>query len=177
MKIHYVGFGSEYDEWKDPTEFVDITSPCVLSEKYDFHQDLALRIKSTLITSGTRKSNPCVRIVMPFDEKTFMEGLALQGYINDTNKHYRITQYTDLDELLGEGWHFRGLNSIGDYCFVVPNTVEYYLSRRRSLVHFIPNVNGSPIRVCTPQGFMLYFTFVRGDGTSSDFGKNKTIFK
>ena len=100
--------------------------------------------------------------------------------VSSTNKciaKYRLTQYDDLNELLGEGWHFRGLNSIGNYCYVVPNTVEYYLSRRRPLVEFIPGSNGSPIKLCTPQGFMLDFTFVRGDGTSHDFDKNKTIFK
>ena len=78
---------------------------------------------------------------------------------------YRIRHYSDLDELLGKGWHFRGLNSIGDYCFVVPDTVEYYLCHRRPIVHFVPNNDGSPVKVCTPQGFMLHFTFVRGDQT------------
>ena len=116
---------------------------------------------------------------MPFDEQIFTEGLASLGYINCTNRciaRYKITRYSDLNELLGKGWHFRGLNSIGDYCFVVPDTVEYYLCNRRPIVHFIPDSNGSPMKVCTPQGFMLHFTFVRGNGTSSDFGKNETIF-
>ena len=63
VKIHYEGFGSEYDEWKDPTELINIATPYV-SETYDLHQDLALRIKSALM--GTRKSNPCVRISLPF---------------------------------------------------------------------------------------------------------------
>ena len=175
VKIHYVGYGSEYDQWKDAAELFNVESPCVLSERYDFHQDLALRIKSLLTTSATKKSNPCVNISMPFDEKEFSEGLAILGYVHSAKKQitcYRIRRYSDLDELLGKGWHFRGLNSIGDYCFVVPDTVEYYLCHRRPIVHFVPNNDGSPVKVCTPQGFMLHFTFERSDGTSSDFGKN-----
>ena len=67
-------------------------------------------------------------------------------------------------------------NSIGDYCYVVPNTVEYYLCRRRPIIHYIPKKDGTPVKICTPQGFMLHFTFIQGAGTSSDFGRNNTIF-
>lgn len=157
---------------------MNVVSPCILSEKYDFYQDLALRIKSNL--KASRKSNPCVKILMPFDESTFHEGLVAKGYIhmhstNRRNTRYRIAHYSDLNELLGEGWHFRGINAIGDYCFVVPNTTEYYLCRCRPLVLYVPSSNGSPVQICSPQGFMLHFTFIRGDGISTDFGKNKTI--
>ena len=84
--------------------------------------------------------------------------------------------YSDLNELLGEGWHFRGINSVGDNCYVVPNTVKYYLCRRRPIIHYIPKNDGTPVRIRTPQGFMLYFTFIQGAGTSADFGINKTVF-
>ena len=46
---------------------------------------------------------------MPFDELIFSEGLAAKGYVHPTSKyvvHYRITHYSDLNEILGEGWHF-----------------------------------------------------------------------
>ena len=128
VKVHYIGYGHEFDEWRKPLELINVESSCVLSEKYDFYEDLALHIKSTLM--GSRKSNPCVKISMLFDKQIFSEGLAAKGYIHSTSKridHYRTTHYSDLNELLGEGWHFRGINSIGDHCYVVPNTVEYYL--------------------------------------------------
>ena len=90
VKIHYVGYGSEHDQWRDAAELFDIESPCVLSERYDFHQDLALRIKSSLTTSGTKKSNPCINISMPFDEKEFSEGLAILGYVHSAKKQQRL---------------------------------------------------------------------------------------
>lgn len=177
VKVHYIGYGSEYDEWREPTGLVHLDSPCVVSEKYDFHQELALRIKSALIAS--RKSNPSVKIIMPFDKHVFCEGLGSLGYVHKSTKHltrYRITQYSDLDDILGKGWHFRGLNSVGDFCFVVPETIEYHLHRRRPMSYFIPGNNGVAVKTCTPQGYALHFTFIRGDGTPSDFGTNSSIF-
>ena len=116
---------------------------------------------------------------MPFDKETFAKGLASVGYKHQRAKQiprYRISNFSDLNELLGEGWHFWGLNSVGDYCCVCPSTVEYYLRQRKQLSHFIPGESGIPLKICTPQGYMLYFSFVRGDGIPSDFGKNNSIF-
>ena len=177
VKVHYIGYGSQYDEWKEPARLLHVDSPCAISEKFDLHQELALRIKSALLPS--RKSNPSVKLIMPFDQKVFCEGLASLGYvyksINQITK-YRINQYSDLDDILGKGWHFRGLNSAGDFSFVVLKTTEYYLRHRRPLCHFIPDNNGVPLKTCIPQGYALHFTFMRGDGVPSDFGRNSTVF-
>ena len=106
IKVHH-------DEWKEPAGLIDVDSPCAISEKYDLHQELALRIKSALLAS--RKSNPSVKIIMPFDKHVFSEGLASLGYVHKSTSHltrYRIKQYSDLDDLLGKGWHFCGLNPL-----------------------------------------------------------------
>ena len=92
---------------------------------------------------------------MPFDQKVFSEGLASRGYVYKSTSQiikHRIYQYSDLDDILGKGWHFRGLNSAGDFSFIVPKTTEYYLRLRRPLCHFIPDDNGVPLKTCIPQG-------------------------
>lgn len=178
VKVHYIGYGTEFDEWRNPTALIPIESPCDTSEKYDFHEDLALRIKAALTSS--RKSNPVIKIAMPFDKQTFLEGLGSVGYKHRQTKQlvwYRIAEFSDLDQLLGKGWHFRGLNLAGDYCYVYPGTTEYYLRRRRPIIQFLPTSSGVPFKTSIPQGYMLHFTFVRGDGTPFDFGKNTSIFK
>ena len=103
---------------------------CVTSEIYDLHQDLAGRILSAL--SGKRKANPVINLVMPFDQKTFDEGLGFKGFSEIINsvRYYRIREYYELNELLGTKWHYRGLNSAGDYSYLICSTVKYNLYRR-----------------------------------------------
>ena len=88
LLIHYIGYGSECDEWRQPEDLVQLESPCVTSEEHDFHQDLALKIKSLLV--GHRKSNPVSRIEMTFDKVTFDEGLRTKGR---ATKSVRGTQH------------------------------------------------------------------------------------
>ena len=67
---------------------VDMPSPCSVStETYDLHQDLVMRIKSTL--TGKQKSNHVVRvdmIMVTFDKQTFCQGLQCKGTVYRTVK-------------------------------------------------------------------------------------------
>ena len=129
LLIHYIGYSSDYDEWREPEDLVQLQSPCLTSEEHGFHQDLALKIKSLLV--GHRKSNPVSRIEMTFDKVTFDEGLRTKGHASKSvrgTQHYKISSYNDLDGLLGHNWHYRGLNDVGDFCYVVLETVEYCIS-------------------------------------------------
>jgi len=177
VRIHYVGYGNEYDEWRVLEGLVQLSPPCVFNETYDLHQELAWEIRSTLTSS--QKSDPSVKITIPFDKQFFDEGMASKGYVHKATKQitrYRIHQYSDLDDILGINWHFSGLNSARDYCFVILNTTEFHVSRRRPITHFIPDSNGAAIKTSTPRGYVQHFTFVRGDGNSCDFGSNSDIF-
>ena len=53
-------------------------------------------------------------------------------------------QYQDLNHLLGVDWHFRGINENGDFCYVILDTLELYLYRRRPIKEFMP---GTPLRI------------------------------
>ena len=77
---------------------MELPSPCLASETYDLHQDLALNIKCAL--SSKRKSNPTVKLVMPFDKVN--QGLQVNGTLRRYVKgvsYYKIGAYKDLDEL------------------------------------------------------------------------------
>lgn len=132
--IHYIGYEPEFDERQDESQIDEISSLCLQAEEYDLHQDLAIRVKSAL--TSKRKGNP-VNISMPFNKQTFGEGLMLKGTIKKVVRavKYNIKTYADLDELFGRNWHFMGLNAAGDYCYVISNTLEYYLYKRRLLKH------------------------------------------
>ena len=66
VRIHYIGYGQEFDEWREPAGLVELSTPCTYNETYDLQQELAWEIKSTLTSS--RKSNPSVSITMPLDK-------------------------------------------------------------------------------------------------------------
>ena len=93
-----------------------------VENKFFHHSDpLRLRVKQALECG--RKSSP---VGVPFKR--------VQGI-----QHYKIKKYQDLDFYLGSSWHYRGLNSNGDYSFVELETVEFWLRKARSLVEYIPN--------------------------------------
>ena len=45
-------------------------------------------------------------------------------------------KYSDLDEFLGSKWFICGIDSNGDFCYVMLKTVCFYLSKKSTLVDF-----------------------------------------
>lgn len=86
-----------------------------------------------------------------------------------------IARYQDLNKLLGIHWHYRGLNVNGDFSFVLLNTVEYYLCKRRSLKEYVPTQSGKVVEQCRAMGYMLVFSFVKVNGTPDKLGTDKNL--
>ena len=182
VKVHYIGFSHEFDEWREPSDIV----PLELDERsrpearvllpFSLYVELGNAIKKAL-NSG-RKESPHVRIEMAFDKLQFTGGLKACSTSSRTYRgidRYKITSYKDLDSLLGKNWHVRGLNSNGDFCYVILNTLEFYLHKRKDLIEYLPTSEGSAVSV-REQGYTLIFTFIRRDGTPDMFGKDSFIF-
>ena len=117
---------------------------------------------------------------MPFDLITFNEGLGVSGHIVRTVRkidYIKIRRYEELNPVLGPNWHFRGINAVGDYSYVILDSVEYYLYWCRGIAHYIPvDDDNKTLKTVTPCGYMLSFRFVHGDGMPSEFGTNTNIF-
>lgn len=180
-KVHYVGYSSCYDEWKDCEELVNIedtprdASQCIL-EPFSLYKELAHRIKASL--NNVRKESPTIKIEMPFDHVTFDGGLQMCGikkHLIRGTQRYSITSFKDLNRLLGSDWHVRGINKNGDFCYAILRTVEFYLYHRRPLKEYISK-NGQPVEILRERGHVLVFSFVRGDGTPDKFGKDLSVF-
>ena len=90
-------------------------------------------------------------------------------------QRFTVKSYKDLYPLLGKGWHWRGLNEAGDFCYVMLTTIEFYLHRKKPLKEFFPPSYAVPSSI-RDTGYGLTFTFVRGDGTPSEFGTSTAIF-
>ena len=187
VKVHYEGYSTSYDEWRARDEIVDLqpddetgredddavedtdAGPGIASIlPFNLYHELMTGIKAAL-TSG-RKKSPQVRLRMPFDKLIFDGGLKARGVEAGGGK-YTIKQYQDLQDILGVGWYYRGLNEHGDFCFVILRSIRFYLYQRRPIVDYQPLKEGEqvcPKKVHHP-GYMLAFDFIRGDGTREDF--------
>ena len=118
-----------------------------------------------------------MRIDMPFDKKVFCQGLQRKGTESRIVRgitYYKICTYKDLDELLGHSWHYRGINLADDFCYVVQDTVEYHLNRRKPLIQYVQDENGKPVLSKAPQGHALIFSFVRGEHIFFFIGRTLT---
>lgn len=87
---------------------------------------------------------------MPFDRILFDDGLKARAVAKTCQqkqpRKYTIQQYSDLNDLLGDRWHVRGLNGAGDYCYVIKDTVEFYLYNRRPLVDYSVGPDYEPVQ-------------------------------
>ena len=145
-------------------------------QPFSLYRELGNKVKSSLQSS--RRESPAVKLDMTFDKLLFEGGLGRLGMekrVCRGIRRYTIRAYSDIDSLLDKGWHWRGLNEAGDYCYVILDSVEFYLYRKRPLQEFFPS-SPSCYSCDRDQGYGLVFTFVRGDGLASDFGRNQEIF-
>ena len=82
VKVHYIGYSSDYDEWKNEDELIEEGGGPSLEiqatyQPYSLYYCLRLRVKQAL-ASG-RKSSPVIKIVMNFDPVLFNGGLKTVG--------------------------------------------------------------------------------------------------
>ena len=84
--------------------------------------------------------------------------------------------YKDLNHLLGKNWHVRGINSNGDYGYVVADIVDFYLQRNRPLLDYVCSLQNCPTACTIDTGYSLTFSFVFNYGSSDTFGKDDIVF-
>ena len=187
-RVHYVGYSSIHDEWKDKDDILDICDSECLEEdpeppatecvaRFSLYHELGTRIKSAL--NSSRKDSPVVRIDIPFDRIEYDGGLirfAIKKRCIRGIQRYSIAKYQDLNALFGTNWHYKGINVNGDFCYAILNTIEFYLYQRRRMKEYIPTAEFRAKEVHRDPGDMLIFCFVKGDGTPDQFGKDKSIF-
>lgn len=188
VKISYIGYGSEWDEWRNSEDMnesdcasvdasVDSTDDSAIptthlaspfpKQPLNLYEQLAINIKSQLMSY--RKRSPYCRICMVFD-CIYFEGLVLRSSVVPRTKHskrqvYTLSKISNLNDILGERWYIRGLNSAGDFCYVKPGTVEFYLQYLSGKIDYQLSSDGTLNKSSFGVGYNLVFAFVREDGT------------
>ena len=124
VRIHYIGYDDDYDEWREADDLVPLnqddnrtnTNHTTIIQPLDLHFELGVKIKQALVCG--KKQSPRVIIDIGFDYLLFQGGLQVAGVATERVRGIQrctLKRYHDLDHLLGENWHYRGINSRGDY--------------------------------------------------------------
>ena len=162
-KLHFKGYSTRHDEWRDLKETSAGNFPVVMLEKLETSSEetlgersrklqttLYLKIKRKL--KSVRRDDPEVRLEIPFpsklsntcssitEEHVFDNLLGKLGNIV-TRRGKIVHQIRDnsiLSELLGKCWALRTKNGMGDIKAVRNGTLEYQLHRKPPLNNFAP---------------------------------------
>ena len=103
---------------------------------------------------------------MPYDRFLFVGGLQQAGKLVRRNRGhdvYTVSRYSSLVPLLGHQWHLRVLNKQMDFCYIIKETVQFYLHRRLDIEDPVDDTR------TVRGGYVLIFRFVRGDGVRRDW--------
>ena len=115
VKVHYVGYGNEFDEWRSKSDVVDLNEDSLevseitaspqevigaVLKPFSLYEELTYRIKSLLWSS--RKGDPICCVSMSFDTIHF-DGLIRHGtLVKGQSSEYTVTTLTKLDDILGQ---------------------------------------------------------------------------
>ena len=139
--------------------------------KFCLLEELACAIKSSLFSH--RKGDPTCSIDMSFGSLHF-EALAYPGggVVKSrkwSTEMYDLSSLSKLDDLLGERWYIRGLNEAGDFCYVQPDTVRFYLKAPQQKVDYQLQQDGTIKMQYYGIEHCLVFKFVGSDGTVAEW--------
>ena len=132
--------------------------------------ELACGIKKRLLPS--RSDDPYVRIQVSLDAATLQvlkdRGTPRAGRGRGSSEVYIIAQYRDLNEILGDNWHFRVVNEAGDFSYAILESIAFHYCTSRPLLEYDVEKKDDGTLSLSPvyieQSGSVVFTFVRGDG-------------
>ena len=188
VKVRYIGYGSEFDEWRPMDDIVDLTEEndsdweedssdifvtlgIPTRKKFCLYEELANSIKSLLVSK--RKGDPVCCVTMNFDT-IYFDGLVsrctlIKSSKESRAKYYTLSAFSKLNDLLGPRWYIRGINAAGDFCYVKPGSVKFYLRSCRGKSDYQLLDSGRLEKCFFGKTDQLVFIFVRGDGISTQW--------
>ena len=173
VKIHFKGYSEKFDEWRPCDEHnLPVMRLEPMSKPTDdsfsdrlqtFYERVYREIKRKLYSG--RREDPEVRIEIQVDDDVFYKSLGrISSKKYQRNKLiYEILSNETLDCYIGTKWNERIMNENGDFAYVVPGTVRFWLTKRNPIVEF-KLIGDKYVRSEIEDGHQVVFTFVRGDG-------------
>ena len=177
VKVAYVGYSDEHDEWRRVEDVVtmeeseeendDTLAPFqpIKAPKFCLFEELSRRIKAQLYSN--RKGNPVCSIILSFDRYHF-DSLSIRASkkeVKGKREVYSLPVLSRLNDLLGPRWFIRGINAAGDFCYIEPGTVSFYLKKTKGIAEYQMKDDGTLVNYGGGETTQLVFQFVRNDGT------------
>ena len=180
LKLHFVGYSEEFDEWRDfysegsyfpfvRLENIYVPGEESLQDRREmFHGQLYRAIKRRL-WSG-RREDPETRIELAVERDVFSTGLAkiTKSTLERGKEIYVVKNNRILDSILGAKWDERIFNSNGDFAYVEDDTVRYWLTKKASIEEY-KFIGGQLVKSEIEDNYNLVFSFVRGDGNKRQY--------
>ena len=97
------------------------------------------------------------------------DSLVIRGIRKETTGKKEVCSLDSLlklNDLLGDRWYIRGINVAGDFCYIEPGTVRFYLKQLKPKPDFQLKDDGTLVKHYFGIQNQLVFQFVRNDGTS-----------
>ena len=173
VKIHFKGYSEKFDEWRpcDENNLPEIrlepmsqpTDDSLSDRPQAFCERVYREIKRKLYS--VRREDPEVRIEIQVDDDVFNESLGkITSKRYQRNKLiYEVLSNETLDCFIGTKWNERIMNENGDFAYVVPGTLRFWLTKRNPVVGF-KLIGNKYVRSEIEDGYRVVFTFVCGDG-------------
>ena len=179
-RVHYVGYGQEYDEWKPLSDLktgdfpvvkferLKQPDPATIKERSErFCMRLYLEIKRKL--RSHRKDDPNIRIQLEMEQDVFKEFDNVGVPINKNTRN--IVHNNDLEKFLGKRWDVRISNNCGDFERVVEGSVRFWKYERPPLDDFF-SIGEKFFPYKIEQEPLFVFSFVRETGNSKQYFKH-----
>ena len=177
IKIHFTGHSEKFDEWRPCDENFPVIRLEQMSQPTDasfedrlqnFCERVYREIKRKLYSG--RREDPEVRLEIPVDEDVFSEsiGRVTSRSFRRNKLIYQVHSNGILDSYIGVKWNERIMNENGDFAFVVPGTLRFWLAKRSPIVEY-KLIGDKYVRSEIEDGYQVVFTFVRRDGNKHQY--------
>lgn len=113
--------------------------------------------------SCTQGAERTPKYVLKFKSMMTFWMQVLEGWYQRNKLIYEILSNETLDFYIGTKWNERIRNENGDFAYVVPGTLRFWLTKRNPMVEF-KLIGNKCMRSEIEDGHQVVFMFVRGDG-------------
>ena len=173
VKVHYIGWDDQYDEWRPKSDVVDTPSESEQTNAFDLLKiDLKVKVKENLHLSRVRDSE--ITLHFPIQRETFETFIHAIGAIEDNSKAGRVlfrATHASVAELLGPDWWYRLVNAAGDFAYLEEDTIQIWLHERRCLEEFVLTEQKTLEKRLLHRGYLLAFRFVKLTGNRHELYK------